>query len=361
MAKALYRYEAATASLVNLKDGSVVTPPAGTITPPAGFATFSVDQYADNSAGRWAVYDNSTFGANATNMRIQRYMTANAVFGTGSAGATNGTSLRLLTKREAVGGNAFTAGMVDSKSAGVYYPRYGYWEFRAKTPHGHGLWPAWWMTARTDLTGATTGGADMAEWDVLEYFHGQVPGKNSSTLHGKNNAGTTVYNRYTNNVGGRTFFEAPTYTPQWHKWATEILPVTDSTGNTVADVTQPNTNVRFRMLLDDVEVYRFVDTSALYWTTNGGTVDSFWNIYIQGCQVSGRYVGDPDGPLAYSQQKADLDAGGNGCLISGANGACAITTGGYTVQRAGATGATATMTDQASTFEVDYFYCAKKV
>lgn len=324
---------------------------AAGITPPPGFTTFSEDQFVSN-AGRWSVYNNSSFGMDAGNERIQAYMTGNTSFGTGaSSGATNGTSLRLQVKRENVvlAGvtKNFTAGMVDSKSASVWYPRYGYFEIRCKTPHGQGLWPAWWLTAKS-------GGASMCEWDILEYFHSQLPGKNSSTLHGSpSSTSGLVSNRFTNNTN-RTFFETPTYTPGWHKWATEILPVTDSTGTTIGDVTQPSQNVRFKVFLDGVEVYSFVDTSALYWSTNGGTEDSFWNVYIQGCQVDGAWVGHPDDELGYSHQK-DL------CLISGTPGACVASRSGYPILRAGAAGATATMGTPASCFELDYHYVAKKI
>lgn len=328
-----------------VRPGKTSRATGGLITPPTGFIPVYEDQYASNN-NRWNVYNNSTFGADPKNMRIQRYMDYNAVFGPGSAGATGGTSLKLLTKRENVGGNNFTAGMVDTQSLNIFYPRYGYYEFRTKVPHGHGIWPCWWMTAMN-------GGADMCEWDVQEYFHGQIPGYNSSTLHGTPFAGSaTVSNRYTNNAN-RTFFEAPTYAPQWQKWATKILPVTDSTGNTVGDTSAPSMYVRFQVYLNGVEVYRFVDISALYWSTNGGTADQFWNIYIQGCQVSGKYVGHPDDPLAYSSQLNDCVNGGT------APNACTLVHNGYSVQRAGAPGSVATFSDPATTFEIDYFYCAK--
>lgn len=319
------------------------------IAAPPGFTSFYEDQYSRNN-GSWNVYDNSTFGADPANLRIQRYMAANSVFGPGSAGCTQGTSLKLLTKRESIGGNEFTAGMIDSKSAGLWFPRYAYYEFRAKIPHGHGLWPAWWMTAKN-------GGASMCEWDVMEYFHSQLPAKVSSTLHGTpvqpadGSLTQLVSNRYTNNTN-RTFFEASTYTPSWRIWATEIVPVTDSIGDTLADPHSPSTYVRFRTLLDGVEQYRFVDTSAGYWSGAGGDENSFWNIYKQGCQVSGKYNGHPDHELAYSDQL-------NACLISGNPGACVTTRGGYNVIRAGAPGAIATFADPATTFELDYFYCAK--
>lgn len=261
------------------------------------------EQWATIDPTRWKVYDNSNFGAP---QRVQLYKAANAAAGTGTADATNGTSLRLASKREVAtfGGTNynFTAGMLDSKSVGAYYPRYGRFEFRCKTPHGQGLWASNWLTAKN-------GGATTAELDILEYFHGQLPGANSTTLHGTDNTGTFHANRYTNNAK-RTFFEHPTYTPGWHLWTQDITPVTDATGATKADITAPSSFVKFTTYLDGVKVYEFVDTSALYWTTNGGNADQFWQWYLQGCQIDGPYVGGPDDPLGYSHQI-------NQCLISG--------------------------------------------
>jgi hypothetical protein len=276
-----------------------------------GFTLTYEDQFTTVDSSRWSVYNNSTFGAPD---RIQTYMAANAVTGQASAGATNGNSL--------------------------FYPRYGRFEWRVKIPHGQGLWPALWITA-------SLGGATTCEFDIVEYFHSQLPSKNSSTIHGTDNTGTFHANRYTNNgaagngVGGRTFFEAPTYTPGWHTWAADILPVTDSTGNTIGDPTQPSGNVLFIVYLDGTQVWRVVDTSALWWTTNGGTTDSFWNIYLQGCQIDGKFVGHPEDTLGYSHEN-------NICLISGTPPNCTITTGGFTVQRA-------QFNDPASTVEIDYF------
>ena len=61
-------------------------------------------------------------------------------------------------------------------------------------------------------------GSSIAEVDVMEYFHSQVPGKTSATLH---------LDR-TYNVSKKTaFFEAPTTNPGWHTWAVEIVPVSN--------------------------------------------------------------------------------------------------------------------------------------
>lgn len=330
---------------------TVTAPPVDPPTPPTnphpGFTQVLDEQFAGIDPTKWSVYDNSTFGAP---MRIQRYMARNVTVGPGSSGSTGSTSVKLQVKRETVGTNSFTAGMMDTKTAGYWLPRFGFFEFRCKIPHGQGIWPSIWLTAKS-------GGATMCEFDIMEYFHAQVPGKNHVTLHGTDNTGTFHANRYTNNVGGRMFFEAPTYNPAWHVWATEIVPVTDAGGTVLADPTKPSSFVRFTVYLDGVQKYRFVDTSALTWTTNGGTADSFWNVYVQGSQVSGDYVGHPDDPLGYSRTL-------NACISGGgtAPDACTKVVGGYPIQRAGAglqAASLASFSDPSTTLEVDYFTAYK--
>lgn len=317
-------------------------PPPGYVTPTvANMTNVLDDQFTTLDPTRWKVYDNSNFGAPT---RVQLYKAANVTVGTGTAGATNGTSMKVASQRQAVTFNGanynFTAGMLDTQGVGKFYPRYGRYEFRCKTPHGQGLWPSIWLTAKN-------GGATTVELDILEYFHAQIPAKNSTTLHGTDATGTFHANRYTNNGNaanggyGRTFFEAPTYTPGWHVWTQDIIPVTDATGTTRGDINAPSAYVQFTTYLDGKVVFQFVDTSATYWTTNAGTADQCWQFYVQGCQIDGTYVGGPDDPLGYSHQ---LGA----CLIGGtAPNACTVTTGGYTVQRA-------QFTDPASVLEVDY-------
>lgn len=301
-------------------------PPAPTPVSPApavgGFTLVAEDQFTTLDATAWHAYDNSTFGAPT---RVQRYLAANVVTGAGSTGATGGASARLLSKRENVGGNAFTAGMLDSKTVGRFYPRYCRMEARMKIPHGQGLWPAWWLTARI-------GGADLIEFDLMEYLHSQLPGKISTTLHRTDDNQVFVRN-LAKNYGG-TFFEAPTLTPGWHTITVEITP--DS-----GDVTVARSAVRFKAYLDGVLYFNYLDTSALYWSSTGGDADSFWNIYLQGCQIDGNYAGSPDGPLGYSHWLDQCLAGGT------APTACTTTIGGYTAQLP-------TFGDPSSTFEIDY-------
>ncbi len=312
--------------------------------PTMAFQLVLDEQFVDGS--KWNVYNQSSFGSP---MRIQRYMAANTIFGAGaSVGATGGTSMRQVIRRDNPSSTQeFSAGMVDSKNKSLWYPLYGRYEFRCKTPHGQGIWPANWLTARS-------GGATMAEWDMLEYFHTNNPGRNSTTFHGTDSTGAYRQNWYTNNQN-RTFFEAPTYTPGWHVWASEILPVTDATGQTIGDVTKPSRYIRFRMFLDGNVVYSFVHTDALRWSTNGSTdIDHFWNIYIQGAQVDGDYIGHPDDELGYSHNRGV-------CLLGGSPGSCVITKNGYSVIRAGAAGAKATMGGPAVTLEHDYYKIWKAV
>ena len=141
--------------------GGADIPFVQTVVSPPGMTKVFEDQFATLDGSSWYVYDNSNFGAPD---RVQLYKSANLAVGSiGSTGSTNGTSLKLTSKRETVVYNSttynFTAGMLDTKSVGKYYPRYGYFEFRCKIPHGQGLWPSIWLTAKN-------GGATTAELDT---------------------------------------------------------------------------------------------------------------------------------------------------------------------------------------------------
>jgi hypothetical protein len=268
----------------------------------AGYTLVVADEFAILDPTRWYAYDNSTYGSDGG--RIQRYMARNVTVGLASDG--DGYSLKMVSKREAVGGNPFTAGMLDTKTAGWLAPRYHCKEIDARISHGQGIWQAWWSTA-------FTGGADMVELDDMEIFHAQVPGRALLTLHratGRDSTGKllTQYNvaksKSADGYGG-IFFEAPTATPGGrHKFRTKVWPVTDATGATPGNPNLPSANVRIQGYIDGVLVFDYVDTNALYWTTNGGDpadpVNRFWNFYLQGSQIDGKYVGHPDDPLGYS-------------------------------------------------------------
>jgi hypothetical protein len=114
--------------------------------------------------------------------------------------------------------------------------------------------------------------------------------------------------------------------------------------------------VKFTVFLDGVSAYSFVDTTATMWTTNGGAADSFWNVYIQGSQLGGTWVGHPDDTLGWSRWNSSGVIDGTGqCLVSGtAPASCATSFNGLSIQRAGAAGSTATLGTAASTLELDF-------
>lgn len=303
------------------------TPPPPGPTPPEfpGYELFMADSFATLDPARWYAYDNSTFGADGG--RIQLYLKRNVSVGPSSDGLSN--SLKLTSKREQVGGKEFTAGMLDTKTAGWYLPCYHRKEIRAKFPHGQGIWWAWWSTA-------FNGGAGMVELDDSEGFTSQVPGRTVWTLHRKNNSGVyqklVAKNRGPDDRAG-TFFETPTHSPAWHTLATEVYPVTDATGAIAGDPTKPSSFVRFKAHLNGVKYLDYVDTQALFWTTNGGDpadpLGRFWNIYLQGSQIDGEYVGHPDDPIGYSHL-LDRCISGTGVAPDG----CPVSVGGVPIIRA---------------------------
>ena len=180
----------------------------------------------------------------------------------------------------------YTSGFLGSRETGTYYPMFGRFEMRAKVPHAQGLWPAFWLRHRN--------GASTAEVDIMEYFHSQLPGKVTQTLHLDG-----VYNVSKRN----TSFEAPTVSPGWHTFAAEIAP--DPTG------------VRFTFFLDEATTHTFVDTK--HGWLDKAPADATWDIAVNQA-VGGRWAGHPDGTLGLLELL-------NRCSISGVAPAGCTTTG----------------------------------
>lgn len=326
----------------NLPDGG-----GGTDRP--GFTLIWDEEWTGSSpdAAKWSVYNNSNFGSP---QRIQIYKTANVIISSATTGGT-GNSIKLRSIETDAGsgtlptaGNnpgtrySYTAGMLDTKTAGWYLPRYNYIECKAKIPHGQGIWPALWYTCR--LGGATT-----CEVDLIEYFCSQLPGHNKTSVHGQDNNGTFTVNRVQMYTG--QWFENPTATPGWNTWGFEIVPVTSAGGTVLASPTAISNYVRFRTFLNGVQVASWVDTSATYWTTNGGSEDSFWNIYFQGSQIDGNWVGHPRSPLGYDHER-------DACILSGTPPNSCATTYPYGGGHNDAATRASNFVAPSADFEVDY-------
>ena len=146
----------------------------------------------------------------------------------------------------------------------------------------------------------------------MEYFHSQVPGKTTQTLHldGVSNVSKKT-----------TYFENPANTPGFHTWTVDILP-------------DPN-GVRVTFYVDGVQVHTFVDTKHAW--ADAAPANATWDVALN-MAVGGRWVGSPDGTLGL----LDLL---NRCSISGtAPGGC--TTSGIKRVNWGSAAST--------TFDIDY-------
>lgn len=246
----------------------------------AGWKLVGGDEFdaASLNTSKWKPYHN-TYGDSNNELAC---LTPNNV-------VQSGGTVKITAKKQTTacpGGTteAFTSGFLGSRETGTYYPKFARFEMRAKLPHAQGLWPAFWLRHRN--------GAGTAEVDIMEYFHSQVPGKTTQTLHldGRSNISKKT-----------TAFEAPTLSPGWHTWAVEILP-------------DPN-GVRFTFFVDGATVHTYVDTQHNWASADPNTT---WDIALN-LAVGGNWVGRPEDTTGYLR---DL----NRCSISGtAPGGCTTT------------------------------------
>ena len=189
----------------------------------------------------------------------------------GNVSVSDGT-LKITARREratAPSGSVrdFTSGFIGTREKGVFFPCFARYEIRARLPHGQGLWPAFWLRHRN--------GAGVAEVDIMEYFHSQVPGKTSQALH--------LDGRY-NLSKKATFFENPTRgSGDWHTWAVDIEPAADN-------------GVRFTFTTDGKAVHTYVDTQANWAKAHPG--QPLFDIAVN-LAVGGNWTGHPDDPLGY--------------------------------------------------------------
>jgi beta-glucanase (GH16 family) len=238
---------------------------------PAGWKLVGGDEFNDASlnTSKWKPYHNNYGSGNA---ELECNTPSNLT--------ESGGSLKIQAKKQVVacpsaGTYNYTSGFVGSREAGTYYPRYARFEMRAKLPHAQGLWPAFWLRHRN--------GAGVAEVDIMEYFHSQVPGKTSQTLH---------LDGVSNISKKATAFEAPVATGGWHTWAVDIAP--DPGG------------VRFTFLTDGAVTHTVVDPHHAWASSDDAAT---WDIAAN-LAVGGRWTGDPDGTLGYLDQIDRCSIGG---------------------------------------------------
>ena len=224
----------------------------GTIENPPGMELYYIEDFngSELDTTEWQPYNN-TYGDG--NNELQHYRPQNIEVSGGTA--------KFVSKREDFNGRDFTSGFVGTRELGRYFPRFGRYEIRAKLPHGQGLWPAFWLRHRD--------GSNVCEVDVMEYFHTQVPGRTTQTLH---------RDSQTNVVKQTTTVENPELISNWHTWAVDILP--------------ENTNdVRFRFYTNGIETLSYLDVSPNWVTRHPG--EPLFDIAVN-LAIGGNPVGHPD-------------------------------------------------------------------
>lgn len=302
----------------------------GSNTLPAGMTSLVLDeQFVGSSlASMWHINTDATWGASGN--RIQDFNAANVSISAATSGGS-GNSLKMASKRE---GATFTAGMIETRPTGTFFPIFGMYESRMKIPHMQGIWPAFWLRQRAT--------ASICEVDIMEYFHLEESGKGRSTLHRANNAGTLQ----TNVNRAAKLFEAPTVTPGFHTWTVSILP--------------EGANVRFKAWLDSpggtgTPYWSYLDTQVTYWSVTQGTSradyafgQEYFDITFQGSQIGGSWLGHPDDPKGYSRW---LDS----CVSGGTKpNACNTTVGGQPIWTDAANYGGTGLLGAGMVYEIDY-------
>jgi beta-glucanase (GH16 family) len=92
-------------------------------------------------------------------------------------------NLVITAYRESYAGSPFTSARINTQ--GLFEQKYGRFEARLKTPHGPGLWPAFWMLGSTITTESWP---QCGEIDIME-LRGQQPNIINGTLHGPGYSG----------------------------------------------------------------------------------------------------------------------------------------------------------------------------
>jgi beta-glucanase (GH16 family) len=131
---------------------------------------------------------------NGGNGEMQEYVNDDSM---GNYQVQNGI-LTIIARKESYSGRNYTSGVILTQ--GRFSQKYGYFEMRAKVPHGKGLWPAFWMLADPWVP----------EIDITEILAGQ-PNVTYMTLH---YSGGQSMSQYT----------GPDFSADWHTFGVDWEP-----------------------------------------------------------------------------------------------------------------------------------------
>lgn len=188
---------------------------------------------------------------------------------------TNGF-LHIVAAKESYSGFNYTSAKL--KSSGLFYKKYGRFEFRAKFPTGQGYWPALWMMPEDSVYG---GWAASGEIDIFEN-RGNNPINVLGTIHYGGS-----YPNNTHSSGPSFNFSNGDSVTNFHVYALEW------------------TTNAIRWYVDDV----LYETQTSWWSSSNPTNISIRNPYpapfdqpfylIMNLAVGGNFGGNPDGTTTF--------------------------------------------------------------
>lgn len=180
--------------------------------------------------------------------------------------------VKALKQPTTYGGRTYewTSGMADTRSLGLYFPRFLRVEVRALVPHTVGIWPGIWLRS---IYGASKG-----EPDLMEAFEVALAGSVTQTLWLSRNGSPTTATKKTTVVSA-----------SWHTYTVQVVPTTPGA---IA-------SARFSMEIDGVETLSYVDTQAATWANVADPMKA-WDFAFQ------IFVGGWGGTPAASLTSAEM-------------------------------------------------------
>src|SRR5882724_11445998 len=232
--------------------------------------------------GEWKLSWQDEFNSNTIDSTHWRFDTGNGAGGWGNneleyytsrpenAFASNGV-LHVVALKESFAGFNYTSAKL--KSSGLFYKKYGRFEFRARFPQGKGYWPALWMMPEDSVYG---GWPAFGEIDIFENR-----GSNSVNVLGTIHYGG-MYPNNTHSSGPSFNFSNGDSVTNFHVYALEW------------------TTNAIRWYVDDV----LYETQSFWWSSSNPTNTSIRNPYpapfdqpfylIMNLAVGGNFGGNPD-------------------------------------------------------------------
>ncbi len=247
------------------------------------FAALSlVFALAGTARAEWKLAWSDEFDSNEINSNHWRFDIGNGNGGWGNreleyytsrpenAYVSNGL-LHIVASSEKYHGFKYTSAKM--KSSGLYFKRYGRFEFRARLPQGEGYWPALWLMPQDSAYG---GWSASGEIDIMENR-----GSNASTVLGTIHFGG-MYPRHDQSHGAPFTFKNGDSVTNFHVYALEW------------------TTNAIRWYVDD----HLYETQTSWWSSSSRTNTAVRNPYpapfdkpfyiLMNLAVGGEFGGNPD-------------------------------------------------------------------